>query len=95
MIATLLSEGKGNQKDKVVVFTCNWSAYSGLETAGLEHRSYSPSVYPVKVMCLGRLGPGIILKTLEQGASGVLMIGCLVCRCQRTDTEVGVSAKAP
>jgi NADPH-dependent glutamate synthase beta subunit-like oxidoreductase/coenzyme F420-reducing hydrogenase delta subunit/NAD-dependent dihydropyrimidine dehydrogenase PreA subunit len=83
MIATLLSDGKGRyQKDKVVVFTCNWSAYSGLETAGLEHRCYSPSVYPVKVMCLGRLGPGIILKTLEQGASGVLMIGCLPGECR-------------
>ena len=83
MIATLLSDGKNRyQKDKVVVFTCNWSAYSGLETAGLEHRSYSPTVYPVKVMCLGRLGPGIILKTFEQGASGVLMIGCLPGECR-------------
>jgi NADPH-dependent glutamate synthase beta subunit-like oxidoreductase/coenzyme F420-reducing hydrogenase delta subunit len=83
MIKTLLSDGNVRyQRDKVVVFTCNWSAYSGLETAGLEHRSYSPSVYPVKVMCLGRLGPGIILKTLEQGASGVLMIGCPPDECR-------------
>ncbi len=83
MIATLLSHGIDRyQKDNVVVFTCNWSAYSGLETAGLEHRCYSPSVYPVKVMCLGRLGPGIILKTFEQGASGVLMIGCPPGECR-------------
>jgi NADPH-dependent glutamate synthase beta subunit-like oxidoreductase/coenzyme F420-reducing hydrogenase delta subunit len=83
MIEALLSEDNGRyQKDKVVVYTCNWSAYSGLETAGLERRRYSSSVYPVKVMCLGRLGPGIILKTLEQGASGVLMLGCLPGECR-------------
>jgi heterodisulfide reductase subunit A-like polyferredoxin/coenzyme F420-reducing hydrogenase delta subunit len=83
MIEALLSDGHGRyQKDKVVVYTCNWSAYSGLETAGLEQRKYSSSVYPVKVMCLGRLGPGNILKTLEQGASGVLMIGCPPGECR-------------
>ena len=83
MIETLLSADDGrDQKGKVVIFTCNWNAYSGLETAGLEHRSYSSMVYPVKVMCLGRLGPGIILKTLEKGASGVLMIGCLPGECR-------------
>jgi coenzyme F420-reducing hydrogenase delta subunit len=83
MIEALLSDGQGDhQKDKVVVYTCNWGAYSGLETAGSEHRRYSSSVYPVKVMCLGRLGPGNILKPLEQGASGVLMIGCLPGECR-------------
>ena len=83
MIEALLSDGQGDQqKDKVVVYTCNWSAYSGLEAAGLERRRYSSSVYPVKVMCLGRLGPGNILKTLEQGASGVLMMGCLPGECR-------------
>jgi NADPH-dependent glutamate synthase beta subunit-like oxidoreductase/coenzyme F420-reducing hydrogenase delta subunit/Pyruvate/2-oxoacid:ferredoxin oxidoreductase delta subunit len=83
IIGALLSEENGRRsKDKVVVFTCNWSAYSGLETAGLEHRCYSPAVYPVKVMCLGRLGPGIILKTFAGGAAGVLMVGCLPGECR-------------
>jgi coenzyme F420-reducing hydrogenase delta subunit len=33
-------------------------------------------------MCLGRLGPGLILKTLEKGASGVLMLGCPQGECR-------------
>jgi NADPH-dependent glutamate synthase beta subunit-like oxidoreductase/coenzyme F420-reducing hydrogenase delta subunit len=83
MIETALSDGAGRyQNDNIVVFTCNWSAYNGLETAGLEHRCYSASVYPIKVMCLGRLGPGFILKTLEKGASGVLMLGCPQGECR-------------
>ena len=61
---------------KVIVFTCNWNAYSGLESAGVMHLSYSPAVHPLKVMCLGQLSPGIILKTFEKGADGVLLLGC-------------------
>jgi len=62
--------------NKILVFTCNWNAYYGLESAGVNHQAYSAAVYPLKVMCLGRLGPGIILKAFEQGASGVLLLGC-------------------
>jgi coenzyme F420-reducing hydrogenase delta subunit len=61
---------------KVVVFTCNWNAYSGLEGAGAAHFDYSPAIHPIKVMCLGRLSPGIILKAFEKGAGGVLLLGC-------------------
>jgi coenzyme F420-reducing hydrogenase delta subunit len=64
------------QDPKIVVFTCNWNAYSGLETAGVQGMSYSPAIYPIKVMCLGRLHPGIILKAFEKGADGVLLLGC-------------------
>ena len=62
--------------DKVLVFTCNWNAYSGLETAGLQRRTYSAAVHPIKVMCLGDLSPGIILKAFEHGAAGVLLLEC-------------------
>ena len=65
-----------DQKQNVLVFTCNWSPYSGMETAGVEELSYSARVYPLRVMCLGRLQPGIILKAFERGARGVLLLGC-------------------
>ena len=65
-----------NTTDKVLVFTCNWSAYHGLESAGVNHLAYSAVIHPIKVMCLGRLGPGIILKSFEHGAAGVLLLGC-------------------
>jgi F420-non-reducing hydrogenase iron-sulfur subunit len=64
------------KQEKVIVFTCNWNAYSGLETAGTKHLNYSPVIYPLKVMCLGQLSPGIILKALEKGAAGILLLGC-------------------
>ncbi|HSQ17197.1 MAG TPA: hydrogenase iron-sulfur subunit [Anaerolineales bacterium] len=66
---------------KVIVFTCNWNAYSGLETAGVKRLSYPPSVYPIKVMCLGQISPGVILKAFEKGANGVLLLGCPAGNC--------------
>jgi coenzyme F420-reducing hydrogenase delta subunit len=71
-----LLEGNLQTSAKVIVFTCNWNAYSGLETAGANHLTYSTSVRPLKVMCLGQISPGIILKAFEKGTEGVLMLGC-------------------
>ncbi len=61
---------------RVVVFTCNWTAHSALETAGCERLTYPANVRPIRVMCLGRLHPGLILKAFELGADGVLLLGC-------------------
>lgn len=62
--------------NKVVLFTCNWNAYSSLETAGAKRLNYPASVLPFKVACLGQIEPGTILKAFEYGADGVLMLGC-------------------
>ncbi len=64
------------ENPKVVIFTCNWDAYSGLEAAGKDRRYYSAAIRPVRVMCLGRLHPGLILKAFERGVDGVMMLGC-------------------
>ncbi len=66
---------------KVIVFTCNWNAYSGLETAGAERLVYPTGVFPLKVNCLGQISPGIILKAFENGADGILMLGCPPDKC--------------
>jgi len=58
---------------QVIVFTCNWQAYNGLEAAGAGRAHYPASVRPLKVMCLGRLSAGIILKAFEKGADGIIL----------------------
>ena len=78
----MLEEFPKESLDKIViVFTCNWNAYNALETAGVERISYSSEAYPLKVMCLGQLSPGIILKAFEKGADGVLLLGCPPSEC--------------
>ena len=61
---------------RVVVFTCNWSAYNALETAGCQRLAYPANVRLIRMMCLGRLHPGLVLKAFELGADGVLLLGC-------------------
>lgn len=67
---------------RVVVYTCNWKAYSGLETAGIVGLNYPATIHPIKVTCLGRIQPGIILKSFQLGAAGVLLIGCPTDECR-------------
>jgi coenzyme F420-reducing hydrogenase delta subunit/NAD-dependent dihydropyrimidine dehydrogenase PreA subunit len=69
-------------KQMVLVFTCNWNPYSGMEAAAVEQLTYSADIYPLRVMCLGRLRPGIILKAFERGAHGVLLLGCPQDECR-------------
>ena len=67
---------------KVILLTCNWNAYSGLETAGVEKLSYPAGVFPVKVGCLGQVSAGAILKAFENGADGILILGCPPDQCR-------------
>jgi coenzyme F420-reducing hydrogenase delta subunit len=61
---------------RIILFTCNWNGYSGIEEAGAQKKSYSPDIYPIRVSCIGRITPGIILKAFEKGADGVYLLGC-------------------
>ena len=74
---------------KIILFTCNWHAFSSLDTAGKNNLVYSPALVPIRVSCLGRITPGIILKAFEGGAAGVCLIGCPEgeCRYQNGNQE--------
>jgi NADPH-dependent glutamate synthase beta subunit-like oxidoreductase/coenzyme F420-reducing hydrogenase delta subunit/NAD-dependent dihydropyrimidine dehydrogenase PreA subunit len=61
---------------KVVVFTCNWDAYTGFEMAGMHRMTYPDNVRFVRLMCAGRLHAGLVLKTFAMGAAGVLVLRC-------------------
>ena len=61
---------------RIVGFVCNWSAYSGVDMAGVDKMGYPASISLVRLMCLGRLHSGLILKAFELGADGVILLGC-------------------
>jgi len=76
-------------KEKIILFTCNWHAFSSLEAAGKSNLVYSPALVPIRISCLGRITPGIILKAFEGGAAGVCLVGCPEgeCRYQNGNLE--------
>jgi F420-non-reducing hydrogenase iron-sulfur subunit len=61
---------------KIVAFLCNWCSYRGADLAGTSRMKCAPNVRPIRVMCSGRVEPDFILKALDAGADGVLVLGC-------------------
>ena len=72
---------ENNIEPRIVGFVCNWGAYSGVEMAGIIGIEYPASVKLVRMMCLGRLHMGLILKAFELGADGVILLGCPTADC--------------
>ena len=70
------------EREKIILFTCNWHAFSSFEAAGIDNLPYSPSIMPIRISCLGRITPGIILKAFEGGAAGVCLVGCPQGECR-------------
>jgi coenzyme F420-reducing hydrogenase delta subunit len=74
--------GKSKTGKRIIIFTCNWHAYSSLENAGLNKMTVSQHFYPIRLACLGRITPGIILKAFEDGVDGVMLLGCPEGQCR-------------
>ncbi len=65
----------------IIVFACNWSGLSCVEAASHAGLEYPSSVKVVRVNCLSRIHSGLILKALELGADGVMLLGCQPGNC--------------
>ena len=61
---------------KIVGILCKWCSYAGADLAGTSRKKHLPNVRIVRVMCSGREEPMFVLKALEKGADGVLILGC-------------------
>jgi F420-non-reducing hydrogenase iron-sulfur subunit len=61
---------------KIVGFLCNWCSYAGADKAGSSQTPYPPNVRVVRVMCTGRVDPQFVLKAYDEGADGVIILGC-------------------
>jgi F420-non-reducing hydrogenase iron-sulfur subunit len=61
---------------KIVGFLCNWCAYAGADKAGTAQKPIPPNLLVVRLMCTGRMDPQFVLKAFDEGADGVLILGC-------------------
>jgi F420-non-reducing hydrogenase iron-sulfur subunit len=61
---------------KIVCFMCNWVFCDETELAISQEHQIPFDVNTVRVMCIGRIDPVVILETFERGVDGVLLIGC-------------------
>jgi F420-non-reducing hydrogenase iron-sulfur subunit len=61
---------------RIVAFLCNWCAYTGADLAGTSRMQYPPNVRVIRMMCSGGVDPIYVIKSLLEGADGVLIGGC-------------------
>jgi len=84
-VGVTTTEGKPAAEDKsvqpkVLVFSCNWSTYPGLQLSRLEESGTVSE--PIITMCTGRLDPELILEAFSRGAWGVFVAGCPPDECE-------------
>jgi coenzyme F420-reducing hydrogenase delta subunit len=67
---------------KVLVFSCNWDGWSCIDAAASASLSYPASVSIVKLTCISSLNAGLLLKSFEHGADGLMILGCKNKQCK-------------
>ncbi len=70
-----------NDSAIVVVFACNWDGLSAIETAAQRRLAIPASVKIIRVSCLSRVHAGLMLRSFEMGADGVVLLGCDTHNC--------------
>ena len=65
-----------SQSVTIIAFCCNWCSYAAADLAGISRLQYPASVRIIRVMCSGMVHPEMVLRALEKGADGVMVIGC-------------------
>jgi heterodisulfide reductase subunit A2 len=75
----------GNKEHVVIAFLCQWCSYMAADNAGQLHAYYPWNIIPVKLRCIGNLDPQYVLRALQGGAEGVLILGCHPGSCHYRD----------
>jgi len=61
---------------RIVGYLCTWCSYTGADLAGTSRIKYPANISIIRVPCSGRVSPELILRTFQEGADGVLVLGC-------------------
>ena len=77
----------------VVVFACDYCAYTAADVAGRMGLSYPPGVRVLRVPCAGKVEPMYLMNALQMGADGVLVEGCQVGDCHFKSGNLRAAAR--
>jgi coenzyme F420-reducing hydrogenase delta subunit len=70
---------------KIVAFCCHYCAYASADLAGSMRLQYPAGVRIIRTPCTGRLEAEYYMRSIENGADGVLIAGCLEGGCHFID----------
>jgi F420-non-reducing hydrogenase iron-sulfur subunit len=66
---------------KIIAFLCSWCSYSGADLAGTSRLKSPWNIRAIRTPCSGRVPPELIMKAFEEGADGVIVLGCHIGEC--------------
>lgn len=67
---------------KLLAFFCNWAGYAAADQAGVSRCQYLDNIRVIRVMCTGRVDPGMVVESFIQGNDGVMVVGCRFGECR-------------
>ena len=70
--------------DQVVAFACAWGGLPAADNAGQKGLTYDPRIHILGVPCVGQIDPCVMARALLEGATGLLLIGCLPEECHHS-----------
>jgi F420-non-reducing hydrogenase iron-sulfur subunit len=84
----------GDWRPEITVFCCRYCGGVAVEMAGLRRLPYPASVKVLSVPCTGAVAPLHLLKSLEQGADGVLVVACPEGNCHHLNGNLRAARHA-
>ena len=60
---------------QIIAYCCEHCAYAAADLAGNLRMQYPPTVQIVMLPCTGKLDVLMVLRALEDGADGVMVVG--------------------
>jgi coenzyme F420-reducing hydrogenase delta subunit len=81
-----ITGGGGSNEDaqfepRIVAFCCNFCAYAAADLAGSMRLNYPANAKVIRLPCSGKVEIVYLLRAIEDGADGVMVIGCLEGDC--------------
>jgi len=79
---------------KIIAFCCNWCAYPAADLAGIARIQYPAGIRIIRVLCSGMVHPEMVINAFNNGADGVMILGCHPGECHYLDGNVKALARS-
>lgn len=80
---------------KIIGFLCNWCSYRAADLAGTSRMKYAPNLRPIRLMCSGSVDPSFVVRAFQEGADGVLVLGCHLGDCHYVEGNYKTARRMP
>ena len=85
ILKTIEVFSKSKRTPRIIAFCCKSCGYAAADDAGFKKLYYDPNIFIIQVPCTGRVDTNFIIKSLELGFDGVMIIGCRRNACRYID----------